>query len=182
MAAGCGGRKTGAHPAMDRRQFLCVMSGAATLLGDARTGHAECGEPSNSTEFVEMLYQEQVRLLAAKTPLGEDDFHKLFAPDLRKLMKAPRRDPDNQPDGPIFNAFFGWGVLPGTEVTVGDNIRLVSGENGSPATVGVGLKYRGERHRILVHVVREAGVWLVANIIYDRGKSLVSHYRAITGG
>ena len=40
--------------------------------------------------------------------------------------------------------------------------------------------YRGESRKILVHAVRENEVWLVANIIYDNGKSLVSHYRGIT--
>ncbi len=50
----------------------------------------------------------------------------------------------------------------------------------APATVGLDVSYRGEKHRILVHVVREEDVWLVANIIYDPGKSLVSHYRSIT--
>jgi hypothetical protein len=111
--------------------------------------------------------------------LGEDDFHALFARDLRKLMKAPRRAPNNAPLGPILNAFFGWGVLPGIELTV-ENVALVSGEHEGPATVGLDVSYRGEKHRILVHVVREVEVWLVANVIYDQGKSLVSHYRSIT--
>jgi hypothetical protein len=165
---------------MDRRQFLFVMSGAAALLGALPAAHAECGEPS-SVEFVEMLYDNQARLLAANTPLGEEDFHALFAPDLRKLMKAPRRDPANQPIGPLLNAFFGWGVPPGTEVTV-KNVARVSGAFEGPATIGLNVRYRGAKHRIRVHVIRDRGDWLVANIIYDQGKSLISHYRAITDG
>ena len=103
---------------MDRRQFLFILSGAAALLGAARTGHAECGE-MNANEFVGDMYREQVRLLAADKPLSDDKFYELFARDLRKLMKAPRRARNNRPIGPILNAFFGWGVLPGTEVKIG---------------------------------------------------------------
>jgi hypothetical protein len=35
---------------------------------------------------------------------------------------------------------------------------------------------------VFVHVVREDEAWLIANIIYDSGKSLVAHYRNITRG
>jgi hypothetical protein len=38
------------------------------------------------------------------------------------------------------------------------------------------------KHRILVHVVRRYEAWRVANIIYDSGKSLVSHYRGMRKG
>jgi hypothetical protein len=72
-------------------------------------------------------------------------------------------------------------VLPGTEVTIG-KIALVSGNYEGPATVGVDVTTRADKHRLLVHVVRENEVWLVANIIYDSGKSLVSHYRRMTRG
>jgi hypothetical protein len=165
---------------MDRRQFLFILSGAAALLGAARTAHAECGEQT-ANEFVRALYERQAELLAVNKPLSGDEFHELFARDLRRLIKAPRRTRNNQPIGPILNAFFGWGVLPGTEVKIG-KIALVSGNYEGPATAGVDVTTRGERHRLLVHVVRETEVWLVANIIYDSGKSLVSHYRRMTQG
>jgi len=163
---------------MDRRQFLFILSGAAALLGAARTGHAECGEQT-ANEFVGELYRKQARLLAAKAPLGEEDFYDLFARDLRRLMKASRRSQNNRPIGPLLNAFFGWGVLPGTEVKI-DKIALVSGNYEGPATVGVDVCTRADKHRILVHVVRENEAWLIANIIHDSGKSLVSRYRGIT--
>jgi len=41
--------------------------------------------------------------------------------------------------------------------------------------------HRGEKHEILVHVIRENDDWRIANIIYDSGRSLIDHYRAITG-
>jgi hypothetical protein len=165
---------------MDRRQFLFILSGAAALLGAAPTGHAECGEQT-ANEFVGELYRKQARLLAAKAPLGEEDFHDLVARDLRRLMQAPRRSQNNRPIGPLLNPFFGWGVLPGTEVTMG-TIALVSGDYEGPATVAVDVSTRAERHRILVHAVRESEVWLIANIIHDSGKSLVSHYRGNARG
>ena len=89
--------------------------------------------PTNSSAT---LYEKQARLLAARAPPGEQDFHALFARDLRKLMQASRRAASNAPDGPLLNAFFGWGVLPGTEVTIG-KIALKSGKYEGPATVGV---------------------------------------------
>ena len=164
---------------MNRRQFVLGIATAAAFSSVARDGHAECGELT-SNEFVGELYEKQARLHAAKTPLSQDEFHALFSSDLRQLMQAPRRTQNNAPIGPLLNAFFGWGVLPGTEVTIG-KITLVSGKYEGPATVGVDLKYRGESHRILVHAVREKDVWLVANIIHDSGKSLLAHYRGITG-
>lgn len=163
---------------MDRRQFIFSIVATTALSAGARDGHAECGEPT-AVEFVEGLYAKQARLHAANTPLTADEFHALFASDLRKLMQAPRRYQKDAPIGPLLNAFFGWGVLPGTEIKVG-RITLVSGNYEGPATVGVDLNYRGESRRILVHALRENEVWLVANIIYDNGKSLVSHYRGIT--
>lgn len=81
--------------------------------------------------------------------------------------------------GPLLHAFFGPGVLPGGEVGIG-KVAPMSGSDEGPAIVGVELKYRGESRKILVHVVHENAVWLVGNIVYDSGTSLVSHYRGIT--
>jgi hypothetical protein len=165
---------------MDRRQFLLIISAAAALLGTARTGHAECGEQT-ANEFVHALYERQAELLAANTPLSDDEFYELFTRHLRRLMKAPRRAGNNQPIGPVLNAFFGWGVLPGSEVKIG-TITLVSGNYEGPATVGVDVSTGAGKRRILVHVVRRYEVWHVANMIYDSGKSLVSHYRGMRNG
>jgi hypothetical protein len=174
-AASSGGRE----PARSDHESASIRSqhrSGAALSGLPR----ECDELTGN-EYVGELYEKQARLLAANTPAGEEEFHALFARDLRQLMQAPRRTPEDAPIGPLLNAFFGWGVLPGTEVTVG-KIALVSGNSEGPATIGVDLKFRGEKHRILVHVVRENEVWLVANIIHDSGKSFVSHYRAMAKG
>ena len=164
---------------MNCRQFVLRIAMTAAFPVIAGDGHAECGEPT-SNEFVRELYEKQARLHAANTPLSPDEFHALFSSDLRKLMQAPRRSQNNAPIGPLLNAFFGWGVLPATEVTIG-KITLISGKHEGPAIVGVDVGYRGENRRILVHVVREKEVWLVANVIYGSGRSLVAHYRGITG-
>jgi hypothetical protein len=162
---------------MDRRHFILALSAGAALLG-APPAHAECGGPS-AIEFVEDLYQKQARLLAENAPPGQEDFLELFSPGMRALMQAPRRPGHNVSLGPLLNAFFGWGVLPRTEVTIG-KVRLVSGQEEGPATVGVALTYRGETHRVQVHVMLDDG-WHIANIIYDNGKSLIDHYRETTG-
>jgi len=162
---------------MDRRHFILVLSAGAALLG-AAPARAECGGPS-AIEFVEDLYQKQARLMAENAPLSQEDFLELFSRGMRALMQAPRRPNRNVSLGPVLNAFFGWGVLPRTEVTVG-KVCLVSGQDEGPATVGVALSYRGEAHRVQVHVILDDG-WHVANIIYDNGKSLIDHYRETTG-
>jgi hypothetical protein len=162
---------------MDRRHFIFALSAGAALLG-APPARAECGGPS-AIEFVEDLYQKQARLLAANAPLGQDDFLELFSKGMRALMQAPRRPRRSVTLGPMLNAFFGWGVLPRTEVTIG-KVNLVSGQDEGPATVGIALIYRGEAHRVQVHVILDDG-WHIANVIYDTGKSLIDHYRDIAG-
>ena len=163
---------------MDRRQFILGLLAGAALPG-APPARAECGGPS-AVEFVEGLYEKQVRLQAQNTPLGPDEFLELFSKGMRALMQTPRRPNRNMAVGPVLNAFFGWGVLPRTEVTVG-KVSLVSGRDEGPATVGVPLSYRGEAHKVLVHVLLDEDGWHVANIIYDNGKSLIDHYRDMTG-
>src|SRR5689334_17829390 len=103
---------------MNRRQFVFALSGMTALLGGARSGRAECGGVS-IREFVETTYYKQARLHAAKTPLSTEDFHALFSPGMRRLMQAPRQYPKNQMMGPLLNAFFGYGVLPGADIKVG---------------------------------------------------------------
>lgn len=163
---------------MDRRNFILALSAGAALLC-APPARAECGGPS-ALDYVEGLYEKQVRLQAQKTPLDQQEFLELFSRGMRALMRAPRRPGRNVTLGPVLNAFFGWGVLPGTEVTTG-KIRLISGQDEGPATIGVPLTYRGETHKVLVHVLLDEDGWRVANIIYDNGKSLLDHYREMAG-
>ena len=164
---------------MNRRGFVFAMSGAVALFAGARPGRAECGS-SGITEFVDITYQKQARLLAAQTPLSQEEYEALFSRGMRALMQAPRPYLKDQPIGRILNAFFGWGVLPGTEIKVG-NIELYSGDEIGPATVRVAIEHHGEPHKVLVHVVLQDDEWRIANIIYDSGKSLLEYYRVLTG-
>jgi hypothetical protein len=165
---------------MNRRQFVLAMPGAVALLAcSTRPGGAECGS-SGITEFIDITWQKQARLLAARMPPDNEQFENLFSPGMRVLMHAPRPFLRDQPIGPLLNAFFGWGVLPGAEIKVG-NIEIDSGDQMGPATVRVKIEHRSEPHQILVHVIMVDDDWRIANIIYDNGKSLIDHYRAITG-
>lgn len=163
---------------MDRRHFILALSAGAALLG-AAPACAECGGPS-AIDFVEGLYEKQARLQAQNTPLDRDEFLAQFSKGMRALMRAARRPGRHVTVGPVLNAFFGWGVLPRTEVTIG-KVSLFSGQDEGPATVGVPVSYRGEAHKVLVHVLLDEDGWHVANIIYDNGKSLIDHYREMTG-
>lgn len=163
---------------MNRRQLVFVVSGAVALLAGPRLGHAECGGQS-AAEFVETTYQKQARLQNAETPPSQTEYYALFSRGKRALMHAPRHFPKNMLFGPILNAFFGWGVFPGTEVKVG-KVTLDSGDDSGPATVRVEIEHHGEPHKVWVRVVNENEDWRIANISYDYGKSLVEHYRTIT--
>jgi hypothetical protein len=164
---------------MNRRGFVLAISGAVALLAGARSGHAERGG-SGITEFVDIIWRKQARLLAAQIPLSQDEYHGLFSRDMRALMRAPRHFPKNMLIGPVLNAFFGWGVFPGAEVKVG-KVALDSGNSAlGPATIRVEIEHRGEPHKVLVRVVSENGDWRIANISYDSGKSLIDHYRTFT--
>ena len=101
----------------------------------------------SSIEFVEVTWEKQARLHTEKTPLGDEAFYALFSGEMQKLMRAPRTMPANAPIGPLLNAFFGYGVLPGTEVEIG-KIAPVSGKDGGPAMIRVTVKHHGERRNI----------------------------------
>ena len=131
-------------------------------------------------EFVETTYQKQARLQAAGTPPSQEEFSALFSRGMRRLTRAPRPYLKDQPIGQILNAFFGWGVLPATEIKLG-KVTLDSGDEQGPATIRVEIEHHGEPHKILVRVVSESDDWRIANISYGSGKSLVEHYRVITG-
>ena len=164
---------------MNRREFVLAMSGAAALLTATRRGHAECGGQS-AAGFVETTYQKQARLQTAETPPSQAEYYALFSRGMRRLMHAPRHFPKNMLFGPVLNAFFGWGVFPGTEVKVG-KVTLDSGDDSGPATVRVEIEHLGEPHKVWVRVVNENEDWRITNISYDYGKSLVEHYRTFTG-
>ena len=158
-----------------------MMAQAFFKVGQDGVITVEEGKTSETTlEFVEGLYEKQARLQMQNVPLDQDEFLALFSKGMRALMQAPRRPNRNVTLGPVLNAFFGWGVLPRTEVTIG-KVTLMSGQDEGPATIGVPVSYRGETQKVLVHVLLDEDGWHIANIIYDNGKSLIDHYRETTG-
>jgi hypothetical protein len=161
---------------MNRRGFILTVSGAVALFATTTPGRAECGGES-AASFVETQYQKQARLQAERAPLGPEEFEALFSPGMRKLMQAPRLNNPNL--GPLSNAFFGRGVLPGADIKLG-KVALVDGDDTGPATVRVEIEHRGERHKVLVRVVIENDDWRIADISYDSGMSLAAHYRSMT--
>jgi hypothetical protein len=162
---------------MNRRHVLFAMLLVPALSGAAATCHAEC-EEFTASEYVAALYESRARMLAAKSPLSEEEFVSMFARDMRELMRAPRKPAADMPEGPVLNAFFGAGVLPGTEIKIG-KVKRVSGKDSGPARVAVETRHHGETHRIVVRLVKERGDWRIADITYDTGNSLADHYRAM---
>ena len=164
---------------MNGRRSLARLVTAALVLGILLTAsRARCGD-ADDVAFVRALYEKQARDLAANAPMSNAEFTALFSARMQLLMHAPRYYPPNEPTGPILNAFFGWGVLPSTEVRVGAVTRL-SGSNDGPATIAVELEHHGEPHKAFVDIVRESGNWRVDDISYDHGMSLIEHYRRHT--
>ena len=96
-------------------------------------------------------------------------------------MRAPKPNLRDQPIGRLLHGYFGWGVLPVTEVSIG-KVAVVSGSDNGPATVAVELSYRGEAHTVMVHVVVENKVRRIADISYDYGESLAEYYRKLSKG
>jgi len=164
---------------MNRREFILAASAAVAFTAASAPAHAECGGET-ATNFVEALYQKQARLQAEQTPPGAQEFEALFSRSMRKLMRTSRRYRKNAPLGPVLNAFFGWGILPGTEVTI-QKVTFVDGDDAGPATIRVTTEHHGQPHDILVRVASENNAYRIADISYDSGPSLAGHYRAMTG-
>ena len=165
---------------MDRRQFISVLVGAASA-GAARTAHAE-NAPGDIeyVAFVRDLYTRQVEMRKSDTHMSDAEFYPLFSREVRTLMQAPKADAGKEPDGPILNTFFGWGVLPRLEVTL-DAVAPAFGGAGRVPLVRVDIVFRGEKRQIMVRPVWEDDAWRIADIAYGSGPGLVAYLRRITG-
>ena len=153
---------------ISRRRMLAA---ALAVLLPAVPVHAEDG-----VAFVRDLYARQVALHNARGRMTQADFLPLFALSLRALMQAPRPGLAREPAGPILNAFFGWGILPGQPVTLQ---RVRAGAGGA---VAVEIVARGAPRLLTVRLVREQSLWKIADISYGHGESLLAYYRRITQG
>jgi len=148
-----------------------ILAAALAAFLPAMPARAEDG-----VAFVRDLYARQVALHNARGRMAEADFLPLFARTLRTLMQAPRPGLAHAPAGPILNAFFGWGILPGQPVTL-QWVRAAAG-----GAVAVEIVARGEPRQITLRLVREQGLWKIADISYGHGESLLAYYRRITKG
>ena len=69
---------------------------------------------------------------------------------------------------------FASGGVGTTPHMAGELFRLTAGIN------VVHVAYRGEAHKVRVHLIQGDEDLRIANIIYDNGKSLLDHYRETT--
>ena len=162
----------------ERRPICLALIGALIFVPHAC--HVAHALERGMLEFVRELYARETERHNARAPISEEAFLALFARDMRGLMQAPRSYTDREPAGPILNAFFGWGVLPGRAVEL---IQVIpaDGAPGNLDLVQVGIRVNAERRRILVRSAREDGRWKIADILYENGDSLRAYYARITG-
>lgn len=158
--------------AANRRSVLFVLC-AGALLGAPPAGAQSGGE--DAVAFVRDLYVKEVAQHAARSGMGEAEFLAVFTRETQNMWRAAQanRNRTNIPIGPVLNAFYGWGVLPGHEVKLG----AVTDASGD--AVAVEFTVQGEPRRIVVHAVREAGSWRIADIDYGRGDGYVAYLRRL---
>lgn len=158
---------------MSRRQFLAA-SITASLAAIALTKASRVVRADDSAmTFVRDLYTREIARHLQRAPVNGDTFTANFAAPLRRLMAAPREASANEPLG-IVHAFFGPGVLPGTDIKL-------AGVASAGDAINVALVYRGEPRSVTVRPVREDGEWRIADVTYASGESLLTRYRRLTG-
>jgi hypothetical protein len=131
--------------------------------------------PPDAVEFVRAFYAKEAVRHNSRATIGEADFLAVFTAETQQAWRAAQanRNPTNVPIGPILNAFFGYGVLPGHEVKLG----AVTANAGDG--VSVEFTAQGEPRRITVYAVREGEAWRIADIDYGRGDSYVAYLRRL---
>jgi hypothetical protein len=149
------------------------MSAVAAVAFGAAPARAQTG--GDAATFVRDFYAKEIAHHNARDMVREANFLAVFTRETQELWRAAQanRNRTNIPIGPILNAFFGWGVLPGHEVKLGA-VAAVSGD-----AVAVEFTALGEPRRIVVHAVREGGNWRIADIDYGRGQGYVAYLRSL---
>lgn len=163
---------------MLRRQFLTGL--LASPLGAALIGRASAKDFDDPEPFVRKLYQREVKRQKSGPPIGEQEFLGLFTRETRALWLAMRNSKAAAkfPAGPILNAFFGWGVLPGHPVEMGETHNHLGPR---VLIIVVDLTIRGEQRHAYVHPVRQDGQWRISTIAYDDGDDFASYCRKRSG-
>jgi len=164
--------------AMTREQFLAGM--AAVLLCATRPADAWAQRhDGDAVTFVRELYQGEILRDARGGKMSNAAFHALFTAEVGRVLQFPVQPRLNFPIG-LSHAFYGPGVLPGTEVTL-QNVTQGPPGAGQGTAVAVNLAVRGTARRIIVQVVREAGNWRIVDIDYGTGESYVAYQRKVRG-
>lgn len=158
---------------MRRRDVLTAIAALTAALPPC-AGLAQGGEPG-AVAFVRRLYEREILRDARGAKIGNAEFYGLFTRAVRGLLRSPVPPRSNIVLGPMLHAFYGPGVLPGTQVMLRD----VAPAPGS--SVAVDLTVRGEARRVVVHTAREDGEWRIADIDYGRGESYVAYHRKLRG-
>lgn len=168
-----------AVPKITRRLGFGLMALALSGLWDRPA--AAGGDMAEAVKFVREVYQEEAERHANGERSTDVEFLTVFTRDVRALWLAGkgRQFPIPLPIGPKLHAFFGWGVLPVTPVSVNKVIGAAEGRNMVDVTVEMTI--RGEARRVMVRTQREAGAWRIANLLYDRGEDFLSYRKKLAG-
>ena len=147
----------------------CVLA----LLGAFAAGGASAGE--SAADWTHALYQHEISRRAAPETLSDEAFLSVFAPAAREAWLAARHGPGPASDGPILNAYFGWGVLPGQPVELVGVEPLQ--DDGAAARIAVDLHIKGAARRVIVDERMVSGAWRIEDIAYPEGESFLTHNR-----
>jgi len=151
---------------MNRRQLLF---GLAPLLGSSNI--AAIAEDS-AAAWIQTLYRTEIARRPGE-PVSQESFLSAFTPSLREIWLAARKGPGPKMEGPILNAYFGWGVLPGHSIEI-TRVATLS-EDASSGRVALELRVNGRARRVIVETRRISGAWRIDDIVYDQGESFRAH-------
>src|ERR1700751_4630680 len=102
---------------MRRRNFMTTI--AAVLAGALLPAAGVAQEAErDAVAFVRRIYQREILRDVRGAKIGDAGFYALFPQDPRRLLQSPVPPRPDIALGPLSHAFYGPGVLPGTEVTL----------------------------------------------------------------
>lgn len=162
---------------MNRRDMMLAAIAAVDLFGGA--GRALAVTPFTAGDYLRGIYAREIARHNSRQAPDNDAFDALFTRAMRELMHAPRRPDPNALDGPILHALFGYGALPGREVTLG-TVTTVR-QNAYAAVVNVALSVAGNPREVVVMLLREDDAWHIDDINYGERETLAARYRRMTG-
>lgn len=131
--------------------------------------------------FVREFYTREIARHNAKGRIDDGEFLNAFTRDTQRIWIAAR-DNKNSPQvplGPVVNAFFGPGALPGREIRL-VNVAVVGG-GAQLLVVSVDVLIDGNPRKLHVHAVRNGNSWRFDDIDYGGRESFVSYYRLRAG-